>query len=133
MNRVQQPNILVALQEQMHAKGYVDTDDVTAIAEALNVSRAEVHGVLTFYSDLRTTPSAAISVRMCAAEACQARGSRDLLDTVRRTYERDADVEVSTVMCLGLCAMGPAALINEAPVARLTAPTVHERVEAARS
>ncbi|MFM8351153.1 MAG: NAD(P)H-dependent oxidoreductase subunit E, partial [Actinomycetales bacterium] len=68
--------VLRCLQRIQQDFGYVPADAVPLIADACNVSRAEVHGVLTFYSDLRTTPPPAVPVRLCGAEACQATGAR---------------------------------------------------------
>ncbi|MEY3496937.1 MAG: hypothetical protein RJA80_1160 [Actinomycetota bacterium] len=79
--RVEGP-ILIALQKIQDEFGFVDRDAVEIIAEVCNVSIAEVHGVLTYYTDFRTTPSALIDVKVCVAEACQSLGSRKLVNDV---------------------------------------------------
>src|ERR1700744_2072788 len=86
--------------------GYVPDEAVPLIAGALNLSRAEVHGVLTFYHDFRREPPPVHLVRLCRAEACQARGGEDIAAglAVRGTPQ---GVAVEAVYCLGLCASGP--------------------------
>lgn len=117
--------ILHALQETF---GYVDAGAVPLIADALNVSRAEVHGCISFYHDFRSAPAGRHTVKLCRAEACQAMGSDKLhADILRRLgtawhgTTADGSCTVEPVYCLGLCANGPAALIDGEPVAQLTA------------
>jgi uncharacterized protein YuzB (UPF0349 family) len=88
---------------------------VPVIANALNLSRAEVHGVISFYHDFRTAPANKPIIKLCRAEACQARGVEALVPQ----FENDDRIEVETVYCLGLCASGPAAMVGERVVARL--------------
>jgi formate dehydrogenase subunit gamma len=116
--------ILHALQENF---GYVDEGAVPLIADALNVSRAEIHGCITFYHDFRRAPGGRHQVKLCRAEACQAMGSDALHAEILAGWgidwhETTADgrVTVEPVYCLGLCANGPGALVDEMPVARLT-------------
>lgn len=125
--------VLRCLQQIQEQFGYVPADAVAVVAEACNVSRAEVHGVLTFYSDLRTTPPPAIPVRLCAAEACQATGARELRSDWQRACETDPALAEATgidepVYCLGNCALGPAALVGGRLVGRATAQRIHELV-----
>lgn len=115
--------ILHALQETF---GYVDGAAIPLIAEALNLSRAEVHGCITFYHDFRSAPAGRHTVKLCRAEACQATGADALHDDILRRYDvawhgttRDGQVTVEPVFCLGLCACGPAALVDGEPVGRL--------------
>jgi formate dehydrogenase subunit gamma len=118
--------ILPALQAIQEGFGYVPKDAVALVATALNVSVADVHGVLTYYHELRTTAPAPITVALCVAEACQATGARELVSHLQGTLaalgERsvDGEVDLVEVFCLGNCALGPAALINERLVGRLT-------------
>ena len=72
--------VLIALQALQEEFGYVPGGAVPLVAETFNVSRADVYGVLTFYSDLRSTPPAPIEVRVCLGEACQSVGARPLLE-----------------------------------------------------
>ena len=121
--------LLPLLHDVQHALGCVPADAVPRIAAALNLSRAEVHGVVTFYADLRTTPPARRVVKLCLAEACQARGchataARLSAATGLAVGESSADnaLSLEPIYCLGLCASGPAALGDDAPVARLEGP-----------
>lgn len=116
--------ILHALQEEF---GYVDETAVPLIADALNLSRAEVHGCITFYHDFRKAPAGRHQVKLCRAEACQAQGSdrlhAEILSRLGIDWHgttADGEVTVEPVYCLGLCANGPAALVDEEPLARVT-------------
>ena len=120
--------ILHALQE---AFGYVDEAAVPLIADALNLSRAEVHGCITFYHDFRRAPAGRHQVKLCRAEACQAMGSDALhaqilsrLGVAWHETTADGEITVEPVYCLGLCANGPGALVNDEPLARLTADSL---------
>jgi formate dehydrogenase subunit gamma len=117
--------ILHAVQE---AFGYVPQLAVPIIARELNLSRAEVHGVITFYHDFRDKPAGRHVLKICRAEACQSMGCEAL---VRHAEARlgvecgstaaNDQVTLEAVYCLGLCAMSPAAMIDGEPVARLSA------------
>jgi formate dehydrogenase subunit gamma len=96
------------------------------LAGALNITRAEVHGVVSFYHDFRTTPAGRHTVRICRAEACQAVGGTALADAAlaRLGIEwggttANGAVTVEPVYCLGLCACGPAAMIDGKVVGRV--------------
>lgn len=117
--------ILHALQDEF---GYVDRAAIPLIADALNVSRAEVHGAITFYHEFREAPPRGRVIKLCRAEACQAVGCEDLVDHLHRRHGIAVDgeaphgaVHVETVYCLGNCALGPAALVDGELVARLDA------------
>ncbi len=127
--------ILPTLQALQAHFGYVDPRAVPLVAEGLNVSRAEVHGVLTFYHDLRTDPPADVTVRLCTAEACQARGSRELVAQVERSLgtpiggrSADGRVDLEQVFCLGNCALGPSAMVDGRVHGRLDGPAVERLV-----
>jgi formate dehydrogenase subunit gamma len=107
--------LLPILHELQAAFGFIPEAAVGSVAAALNVSRADVYGVVTFYHDFRTEPSARPVVKLCRAEACQARG----VEALAARAEQRADVAVEAVYCLGLCASGPAAMIGERVYARL--------------
>ena len=107
------------------AFGYVPLDAVPMVAEALNLTRAEVHGIVSFYHDFREAPAGRHVLKLCRAEACQAMGGRAL---GRRVLERlrigwgetsVSGVTVEAVYCLGLCACAPAALLDGEPLGRL--------------
>lgn len=119
--------ILHALQERF---GYVDAAAVPLIADALNLSRAEIHGVVSFYHDFRDAPAGAHVVKLCRAEACQSMGCRDLerhaearLGVAMGGTTSDRRVTLEAVYCLGNCALSPAVMIDGA---------LHGRVDAVR-
>ncbi|WP_281179305.1 formate dehydrogenase subunit gamma [Sphingomonas asaccharolytica] len=123
--------LLHALQEEF---GYIDDLMVPAIASALNISRADVHGVVTFYHDFRRQPAGRHRVQLCRAEACQARGAAAIerlaserLDLRMGETSADGRVTLDAVYCLGLCATGPNAMIDDVPVSRLD-PTTLDRL-----
>ncbi len=105
------------LHDVQAAFGCVDAAAEAQIAAALNLSRAEVHGVVSFYHDFRSEADPRPVVQLCRAEACQARGVEALVAAGERAAgER---VCVKTVYCLGLCSAGPAARVGDALYARL--------------
>ena len=117
--------ILHAVQEDL---GYVPDVAVSMIAAALNLSRADVHGVVSFYHDFRRTPPARHVVKLCRAESCQARGGAQMeraaverLGTAMGETRGDGHVALEAIYCLGLCAIGPSALVDDRPVARIDA------------
>ena len=117
--------ILHALQE---AFGYVPELAIPMIAEALNLSRAEIHGVFTFYHDFRHQPAGRHVLKLCRAEACQAAGGDALaaraesrLGIALGNTTADGRITVEPVYCLGLCSVSPSAMIDGKVVARLDA------------
>lgn len=119
--------VLRALQKTQDVLCFVPDSALDVIAKVCNVSRAEVYGVFTFYQDLRSTPPAKTVVKVCVAEACQANGSRELVDELHKkgfdvhSGTKNGDVQMEQTFCLGNCALGPAALVNGKPVGRATA------------
>jgi formate dehydrogenase subunit gamma len=108
--------VLHALQREF---GYVDLQAVPLIAEALNLSRAEVHGVASFYHDFRKEPPGTHVLKLCRAEACQSMGADALAAEARRRLRidwgettADGRVTLEPVFCLGLCACAPAAMLD---------------------
>lgn len=108
--------ILHALQAEF---GYVDQAAVPLIAEALNLSRAEVHGVVSFYHDFRKAPPGMHVLKLCRAEACQSMGADALAAEARQRLRIDwgettvdGRVTLEPVFCLGLCACAPAAMLD---------------------
>ena len=107
--------------------GYVPRDALPIIAERLNLSRAEVHGVVTFYHDFREEKAGRHTVKLCRAEACQAMGADALAARAKERLGVDwhettpnGAVTLEPVFCLGLCACGPAALVDGEVVGRVT-------------
>lgn len=131
--------VLPAFQALQEAFGYVHPEAVALVADLVNVSVAEAYGVLTFYRDLRTSAPAGVTVALCVAEACQASGSRDLVAHVAAALapiggrSKDGAVEVIEVFCLGNCALGPAALVNERLLGRVDAASLGRAVAEAAS
>lgn len=111
-HRGQAGALLPILHDLQHELGYVPEDAVSLIAKELNLSRAEVHGVITYYTHFRRTPPGKHVVQVCCAEACQANGSEALAAHAAKR-SREGDVTVEPVYCLGLCSIGPAVAIDE--------------------
>ena len=116
--------ILQAVQETF---GYIDEKAIPVIADVLNLSRAEVFGVVSFYHDFRRSPRALHTVRLCRAEACQSAGGEALATKAKSLTNRSHDIALENVYCLGLCAVAPAAVIDGRLVGRLDV----ERLESA--
>ncbi|MSP03606.1 MAG: formate dehydrogenase subunit gamma [Acetobacteraceae bacterium] len=122
----QQGATLPILHDLQAAFGCVPVEAVPLVAKALNLTRAEVHGVVTFYHEFRRHRPGRHVLRLCRAEACQAVGADALAAHARSRlkigwHETTADgaVTLEPVFCLGLCAIGPAALLDGEPLARL--------------
>lgn len=120
--------VLHALQEKF---GFVPPEAVVQIAEALNLSRADVHGVLTFYKDFRTTPAGNHIVRVCAAESCQAVGGIEVMEGIEQHLgvahgqtTADGAVTLERVFCFGNCALSPAVVIDDKIYGRVAAAQV---------
>jgi formate dehydrogenase subunit gamma len=128
--------ILHALQQ---AFGYVDQQAVPLLADALNLSKAEIFGTISFYHDFRSEPPARHVLKLCRAEACQSMGAvalhrhcRSRLGIDWHGTTSDGAITLEPVFCLGLCASAPAALIDGRPVARLTPAKMEALIEEAR-
>jgi formate dehydrogenase subunit gamma len=127
--------ILRAIQETF---GHVPEKVVPIIAEALNLSRAEVHGVVTFYHDFRREPPGRTVVKLCRAEACQAMGGDRLAAHAKRRFgvdwhgtTPDGRVTLEPVFCLGLCSTAPAGMVGGTIVGRLDALALDRMIDAA--
>ncbi|WP_103257227.1 formate dehydrogenase subunit gamma [Tabrizicola aquatica] len=114
--------ILHAIQE---AFGYVPDSAVPQIAKALMLSKAEVHGVISFYHDFRAAPAGRHVLKLCRAEACQTVGADAVADRIKAALgidwhetTPDGRVTLEPVFCLGLCACGPAAMVDGRLVGR---------------
>jgi len=110
--------LLPILHDLQETFGYVDPRAVAIIAQALNVSRAEVFGTLTFYKDFKRQKPLGRTIKFCLGEACQARGAEALAERFEETTGCKLDggfhqgVEIETAYCLGNCALGPNALVD---------------------
>ena len=129
--------MLHAIQEQL---GYVPPAAEADLAAALNLSRAEVHGVVTFYHDFRRAPPGRTVVKLCRAEACQAMGCRALEERLATVHgaamgatTADGALTVEPVYCLGNCALAPALQVDGALKGRVDATALDRLVAAARA
>lgn len=111
--------VISALRAVMAALGAITPDVVKTVAEMFNLSQAEVRGVVSFYDDFRASPRGTLVVRICQAEACQSVGARELtraltteLGLAMDETRTDGSVTLEGVYCLGLCACGPAMMVN---------------------
>ena len=132
-------NLMPILHEVQAAFGYVPPESVSQIARALKQSRAEVHGVISFYHDFRTAPAGHHIVKVCQAESCQAMGSRALTTSLEGELgcalgetTQDGEVTLESVYCLGLCACSPAVMIGDEPLGRATVDAVTARLATKR-
>lgn len=133
-----QEGALLPLLHALQARfGHVPQEAVAPIARALDLGRAEVHGVISFYHDFREAPPGARVLRLCRAEACLAMGGAALAEAVlARTglgwgeTSADGALTVEPVFCLGLCACAPAAMLDGAPLGRVEAGALLALLEA---
>ncbi len=124
---------LPILHDLQYYFGYIHEDAIPLIAEALNISKAEALGAVSFYHDFRRSPIEGRVLKLCRAESCQAMGCEDLVSHLETRHgirvDSDAaaaDLHVETVYCLGNCALSPSALLDGAPIGRLD----RERIDA---
>lgn len=122
------------------AFGHVPAEAIPMVAEATNCSRAEIHGVVSFYHEFRRELPGRHIVRLCRAEACQAVGAVALADHARQRLgvdwhgtSADGSVTLEPAFCLGLCACGPSALIDGEPVSRLDPAALDARLAELRA
>ncbi len=129
--------LLPILHAMQDALGYIPPEAVPLIAHGLNLSRAEVHGVVSFYHYFRTQPAGKHIVHLCRAEACQAMGARELAAYAQQSlgvnfHETSADgsVTLEPVYCLGNCACAPSLLVNGQLHGRVDAVAFDALIEA---
>ena len=118
--------LLPILHDVQKAFGHVSEDAMRDIAQALNLTRAEVYGVVSFYHDFRKEAEARPILKLCRAEACKARG----VDALVPIAENQSRVKIEAVYCLGLCSVGPAALVGDQVIARLDQARLSSLLEA---
>lgn len=119
--------LLSALRAVQREIGFLPPETEAAAAAEFNLTRAEVKGVIGFYSDFHRAPQGRTVIRLCAAESCQAQGGRELEHEMCRRFALRAgetsasgDLTLEHVYCLGLCSAGPAAMVNGKPMAKAT-------------
>ena len=122
--------ILHGIQEEF---GYVPAEALPIIAYELNISRAEVHGVFTFYHDYRKHPAGRHVLKLCRAEACQSMGGDAIAAQIQQVLgigfhetAKDGSVTLEPVYCLGMCACSPAAMLDGEVIGRLDADKIEE-------
>ena len=129
--------VLHAIQD---ALGWLPPESLPRVASALNLSRADVHGVVSFYPDFRTDPPGRVVVKICRAEACQAMGAEALVEhacqrlgTQMHTTRTDGAVTLEPVYCLGNCALAPAVMVGRTLFGRVGPARFDALVEAVPS
>ena len=126
----QEGPLLPILHDVQHAFGCVDAETEALIAKGLNLSRADVHGVVSFYHDFHAEPDPRPEVQICRAEACKARGVEALIPAAEKAA--GDRVKLTTVYCLGLCSAGPSARTGDRLHARLDSAGLVEMIENVR-
>jgi len=131
--------LMPILHELQDVFGYIDPDAIALLAEELNVSKAEVYGVVTFYNDFRSEPGGASVVRVCRGEACQSMGAERIARHAREHLgvgfggtTSDGSVTLEQVFCLGNCALSPAVMIDDRLKGRVDETSFDELVAEAR-
>ena len=132
------PDTLLEILHDVQEKlGHVPENALPLIAEALNLSRAEVYGVATFYHDYHLKPQSKHVIKICRAEACQSAGGFAVIAALETALKiklgettEDGRISLEAVYCLGLCPMGPAALIDGKPKAAIKPDKVKALVRA---
>jgi formate dehydrogenase subunit gamma len=132
--------LLEILHDLQHEMGHVPEKSLPVIANALNLSRAEVYGVATFYHDFHLKPKGKHVLKLCRAEACQSMGGRDLQAHVEKFLglkigetSVDGSISLEATYCLGLCASAPAMMVDERPIARVTTKKAKAIIEELRT
>lgn len=113
--------------------GWISDEAIRQLASELNLSRADVHGVVSYYHDFRTSPPGKHVVKICEAEACQSMGSRELSEHAQESlglamHESNDDVTLEPVYCLGNCACSPAIMVDGKTFGRVNADRFDEIV-----
>ena len=128
--------MLPILHEVQARFGHVPDIALPVIADVLNVTRAEVHGVVSFYHDFRSAPAGRVTVRVCRSEACKSMGADALMAELEAAFgiaagttTIDGRVTLEPVYCLGLCACGPAAQVNGRLVGQASRARIEEAME----
>ena len=118
--------LLPILHDVQKLFGYISEDAMREIASALNLTRAEVYGVVSFYHDFRKEAESRPVLKLCRAEACKARGVEALVPSA----DSQSRIKVEAIYCLGLCAVGPSAMVGDTVYARLDSAKFKTLLEA---
>lgn len=132
--------LMPILHAMQHAFGLVPEEAIPVIARELNLSRAEVHGVVTFYHDFRHELAGKHILKLCRAEACQSMGCERLVERAEEklgvecgSTSPDGRVTLEAVYCLGLCATAPSAMLNGRIVGKLNDARLDELLKEAQA
>lgn len=132
--------LLPVLHEIQARCGYIPTEAVPLVADRLNLTRAEVHGVISYYHHFRQQPAGKVVVQVCRAEACQSVGAEALAEHVVKSLgcdfhetSKDGSVTLEPVYCLGHCACGPSIMVGDDVHARVTPERFDKLMQRARS
>lgn len=127
--------LISALRAVQKELGYLPPETDAAAADLFNLTRAEVKGVISFYADFTRAPKGETVVRLCAAEACQAAGGRDLCAAVEKKFalkmgetSASKDLTLEPVYCLGLCSVAPSAMVGERLLGKANAEKIEKAV-----
>lgn len=132
------PEMLVQiLHDFIEEFSWISEDAIRQLAEELNLSRADVHGVVSFYHDFRTTPPGKRVIKICQAEACQAMGSTELAAHAEsvlgmKMHESSEDMTLEPVYCLGNCACSPSVMVDGAIYGRVDTHRFSDLVDATK-
>ena len=129
-------NLIDVLHFFQRTFGYIDKEVIPLLAKFFNLSRAEIHGVISFYHDFRQSKPASYILRICQAESCQAMGSRKLTTELKAALNIDfhetnneADITLEPVYCLGNCSCSPNLTINSQIFSRVTSDHLKQILE----
>ena len=132
--------LLPILHQIQHTLGHIPSEHVSDIAEALNLSRAEVHGVITFYHSFKSKPQGKHIIEVCRAESCQAKGGRAIEAAVKAKlgvdFEEttdDGEITLEPVYCLGNCGCSPAIKIDSQVYGRVTKEGVADLIDSLKA
>lgn len=126
--------ILHGLQKEL---GCIDPALQNILADILNISKAEVHGVISFYHDFRSQPAGKVQIKLCRAEACQAVGATALIEDILEQHglndfgTTESGITIEPVYCLGNCALGPSAMVDGKLLGRVTEASLSVSVASA--
>ncbi len=125
--------LLEILNDLQRTFGYIHEDAISLVADKLNLSQAEVYGVVTFYKDLKTEPTGTFVVKICKAESCQSLGAEKLAQAAEEIFQtkigstnQDRSVTLEEVFCLGNCALSPTMMVGERLLGRMDIERITE-------